>query len=319
MPTRTITVIGSTNVDMIARLDHLPAAGESVTGGTFLQTYGGKGANQAVAAARAGGEVSFITCLGDDQYAPQLIQNFRNDGIDTTGVIKRKSSHTGVALIMVDQQGRNCIAIASGANFAITATDIVQETDCIREAAIIVMQNEISAEAAIRAIEIAHGAHIPVMFNYAPISGVPVPVSAKMNMLVVNETEAAQLAGMDVAGVDGARDAACQLHEMGPAVVVVTLGPDGSYVVNRDRGFHVPAYKVKAVDTTAAGDTFCGALAVAMLEDKSLEEAVRFATAASAISVTRMGAWPSIPKRAEIDAFAEKMDQTGIGQSVMPT
>lgn len=317
MPTRTITVIGSTNVDMICRLDHLPAAGESVTGGTFMETYGGKGANQAVAAARAGGEVSLITCLGDDQYAPQLIHNFRNDGIDTSGVIKRKAAHTGVAMIMVDQEGRNCIAIASGANFAMTALDIVQATDCIRDAAMIVMQNEISAEAAIRAMDIAHSAHIPVMFNYAPVSGVPVPVSAKMNMLVVNETEAAQLAAMDVVGVDGARDAAYVLHEMGPAVVVVTLGPDGSYVVNRDQGFHVPAYKVKAVDTTAAGDTFCGALAAALLEEKSIEEAVRFATAASAISVTRMGAWPSIPRREEIDLFAEKMQQDGVGEGVM--
>lgn len=311
MPARTITVIGSTNVDMIARLDHLPAVGESVTGGTFLQTYGGKGANQAVAAARAGGDVSFITCLGDDQYAPQIIQNFRNDGIDTSGVIKRKEAHTGVALVLVDQQGRNSIAIASGANFAITAADIVHEIDCIREAAIIVMQNEISPEAAIRAIEIAHSARIPVMFNYAPVSGAPVPVSAKMNMLVVNETEASQLAGMDVIGVDGARDAAYQLHEMGPAVVIVTLGPDGSYVVHQNHGYHVPAYQVKVIDTTAAGDTFCGALAVAIIEEMSLEHAVRFATAASAISVTRMGAWPSIPKRQEIDALVEKMQEAG--------
>jgi len=158
-----------------------------------------------------------------------------------------------------------------------------------------------------RALEIAHAAHIPVMFNYAPVSGAPVPVSSKMNMLIVNETEASQLAGMDVKCLDGARDAAYQLHEMGPAVVVVTLGPDGSYVVHKNEGFHVPAHKVKAVDTTAAGDTYCGAMAVALLEEKSLEDAVRFATAAAAISVTRVGAQPSIPKREEIDAFMEKM------------
>lgn len=307
MPSRTISVIGSTNVDMITQLDHLPAVGESVTGGTFMQTYGGKGANQAVAAARAGGEVSFITCLGEDQYAPIILQNFRNDGIETTGVIKRKGVSTGVALVMFDQQGRNYLAVASGANFAITATDINHLAECIRDAGIVVMQNEISPDAAIRAIEIAHAAHIPVMFNYAPVSGAPVPVNSKMNMLIVNENEAAQLTGMDVKCLDGARDAAYQLHEMGPAVVIVTLGPDGSYVVHKNEGLHIPSYKVKAVDTTAAGDTYCGALAVALLEEKSLHDAVRFATAASAISVTKMGAQPSIPRREEIEAFMEKM------------
>jgi ribokinase len=189
----------------------------------------------------------------------------------------------------------------------ITATDVGHVGECIRDAGIVLMQNEISPEAALRAIEVAHAAHIPVMFNYAPVAGAPIPVSSKMNMLIVNETEASQLVGTSVKCLDDARDAAYQLHEMGPAVVVVTLGPEGSYVVHKNEGSHVPAYKVKAVDTTGAGDAFCGALAVALLEEKSLEEAVRFATAASAISVTKTGAQPSIPKREEIDAFMEQM------------
>jgi ribokinase len=299
-----ITVIGSTNVDMITQLDHLPAVGESVTGGTFMQTFGGKGANQAVAAARAGGQVTFLTALGEDNYAQLCIDNYRRDGIDTSSVVIKKGVATGVALIMFDQQGRNYLAVASGANFAMTPADVDAAVSAIRGSAMLVMQNEISPPAALRAIEIAHAAGVPVMFNYAPVSGIPVPVSAKMKYLVVNENEASQLTGgMEVASEAQVKAAARKLRSMGPETVIITLGAEGSYMLAREQELRVPPHKVSAVDTTAAGDTYCGALAVALLEGRGLAEAVQFATAASAISVTRMGAQPSIPKRDEIERF----------------
>lgn len=301
-----MTIIGSTNVDMICQLDHLPAMGETVVGGTFMQTYGGKGANQAVAAARAGGEVTFVTSLGDDNYAPLCLDNFRRDGIDVSGVICRKGVSTGVALVMFDQQGRNYLAIASGANHAITPTDIENCKEQIAESALVIMQNEISPDAALRAIDIATHARVPILLNYAPVGNTPIPVSSRVQCLVVNENEAAQLSGQDVRTAEQVKAAARILKEMGPAVVIITLGAEGSYVLHGQHELVVPAHKVKVVDTTAAGDTFCGVLGVALLEGMDWLESTRFATAASAISVTRMGAQPSIPTRAEIDRFMKE-------------
>ena len=298
-----ITVIGSTNVDMIAQMEHIPAVGETVTGGRFMQTFGGKGANQAVAAARAGGEVRFITCLGEDGFAPQNLENFRRDQILVDGVIIRPQTHTGVALIMFDAQGRNCIAVASGANFALTAADMDQRRELIAASKLLVMQNEIAPVAAIRAIDIAHAAGVPVLLNYAPVSGTPIALSSKIRWLIANETEASQLTGLEVQTSAQVAAAALRLQQMGPATVIITLGAQGSYVLDGKQSYSVPPFMVKAVDTTAAGDTYCGALAVALVENLPLQAAVRFATAASAISVTRMGAQPSIPQRAEINAL----------------
>ncbi len=303
MNNKPLTVIGSTNVDMICQLDHLPAVGESVVGGKFLQTFGGKGANQAVAAARAGGDVTFVTCLGDDPYAPLCIENFRHDGIDTSSIIKRKETNTGIALIMFDQQGRNYLAVASGANHAITGHDIQGHADVIRESAMILMQNEIDPDAAMCALDLAEVAKIPVMFNYAPVGAVKIPVTPKMRCLVVNETEASQLAGIEVTTIEQVRTAAKRLHEMGPAVVIITLGGQGSFIRHGSHELHIPAFPVKPVDTTAAGDTYCGAMGVALLEGANWSEAARFATAASALSVMKVGAQPSIPHRPEIDAI----------------
>ncbi len=306
MSSKRLTVIGSSNVDMICQLDHLPALGETVTGGKFMQAMGGKGANQAVAAGRAGGNVRFITCLGDDAYARQCLDNFRNDGINTDSVIIRKGTHTGVALIMIDDQGRNYLAIASGANHAITPSDMDSCESAIRDSSMLLMQNEIAPEAAQRVLEIAAAANIPVIFNYAPVGSAPVPVSDKFSCLVVNETEASQLSGLQVCSREQVEKAAIRLAEMGPETVIITLGAQGSYIRRRSEQFYLPPFKVSPVDTTAAGDTYCGALAVALLEGQSLRDATIFATAASAISVTRMGAQPSIPTRQEIDAFLKE-------------
>ena len=306
MPAKLLTVIGSTNIDMICQLSHLPTVGETVVGGKFMQTFGGKGANQAVAAARAGGNVTFITCLGDDTYAPLCIGNFIRDGIDSSHVIHRKNINTGVALIMFDQKGSNYLAIASGANHAITAADIDGCAATIRASAMLLMQNEITPEAAIYAMDIAEKAKVPVMFNYAPVSATPIAVSDKLQCLIVNETEAAQLTGKKVRTAANIADAAKRLAEMGPAVVIITLGGQGSLLRYKDQDMRVLPCEVKPVDTTAAGDTYCGALATARLEGLDWTQAVQFATAASAISVTRMGAQPSIPQRAEIDEFMRR-------------
>ena len=303
MPAKLLTVIGSTNIDMICQLSHLPSVGETVVGGKFMQTFGGKGANQAVAAARAGGRVTFITCLGDDANAPLCAANFARDGIDCSRVIRRENMSTGVALIMFDQQGRNYLAIASGANHAITPADIEVCAETIRASAMLLMQNEITPEAAIHAMSIAAKASVPVMFNYAPVSAGAIPVNDKMQCLIVNETEAAQLTGHEVGTKAQIAAAAKALAEMGPAVVIITLGAQGSLLRYENQDTHVPPCAVKAVDTTAAGDTYCGALATARLEGMDWKQAVKFASAASAISVTRMGAQPSIPQRHEIDEF----------------
>jgi ribokinase len=298
-----IVVVGSTNIDMICQTDHLPAIGETVVGGTFAQAFGGKGANQAVAAARAGGNVAFITAVGNDAYAQQVTDSFARDGIDVRHVLRKPNTSTGVALIMLDRQGRNYLSIASGANQAISAADIDAAADTIRSASIIVMQNEIATAAALRTISIAQAARVPVLFNYAPVTQAQIPTNGSMTYLVINENEAAQLSSLPVQDESQAAAAARKLKAQGSQVVIITLGAAGSFVLCDQGQWHTPPFKVDPVDTTAAGDTYCGALAVALLEKLPLKEAVIFATAASAISVTRMGAQPSIPSRAEIDAF----------------
>ncbi len=298
-----IAVIGSSNVDFIMQLERLPDVGETVTEGVFSQTFGGKGANQAVAAARAGGKVTFVTGLGDDVYTPTMRENFRRDGIETNRILVQSGMASGSALIMFDRQGRNCIAVAPGANYALTPAHLDACADVIRGAGMLVMQMEIPSSTIRRALEIAEECGTPTLFNYAPVRDQSVPVSAQMHTLVVNENEATALTGLPVSTPEEAASAARALRAQGPRTVVLTLGSAGAYVASADFSGLVPAFVVTPVDTTAAGDVFCGVLAVALVEGVPLPEAVRFANAASAISVTRSGAQPSIPMRAAIDAF----------------
>jgi ribokinase len=306
-----ITVIGSSNVDMIMRLPHLPAVGETVTEGEFLQTYGGKGANQAVAAARAGGGatvVTFVTGVGGagDLFAPKVLENFRADGIDVSRVLEGEGQPCGSALVMFDGNGDNYLAVAPGANFAITPAYIDAHCgDLLKESAMLVLQMEIPAETVAHVLRKAREYGTPTLFNYAPARALgEVPIDGAITGLVVNENEAAALVGSPVVTAEDARTAAEALLARGPSFVAVTLGADGAFLA--DQGGlreYVPSFPVTPVDTTAAGDTFCGALAVALVEGCPLPEAARFASAASALSVTRMGAQPSVPRRGEIDAF----------------
>jgi ribokinase len=298
-----ITVIGSTNVDFLIKTERLPGFGETVTGGVFFQNYGGKGANQAVGAARAGGNVTFVTCLGEDLYAENLMENFKKDGIETRYVFRDRDEATGSALIMLDKDGNNYLSVASGANYKITPAHIDKALNTITEAEIIVMQMEIPFDTIKYVFDLAAKHNKKVMFNLAPSKPFDLEVLKKTYAFVVNEVEASMVTGLKVETDDEIKKASQSLLKLGCKTAIITLGARGSYVASADFTGFVPAFKVKAVDTTAAGDVYCGSLAVAMVEGKSLMDAVKFAGAASAISVTRLGAQPSAPHRKEIDEF----------------
>ncbi len=301
-----IVVIGSSNVDLLMKMDHLPEKGETVTDAVFMQVYGGKGANQAVAAARAGGNVAFVNCVGEDAYTPQMVQNYKDDGIDTRFVFNEKGMASGHALIMIGGEGMNYLSVAPGANYELTPAKIDEAIPVIDEAAMIVMQYEIPEETIKYVIDVANKKNIPVMWNMAPARAFDLSYIPKINILVLNEVEAGFLAEMHVENEEDAEKAANILVEKGVEKVIITLGSQGAFVLTKDEKASVPSFKVDAVDTTAAGDTFCGSFAVALVEGKSLKEALKFASAAAAISVTRMGAQPSAPKREEIEDFLKK-------------
>jgi ribokinase len=302
-----IVVIGSSNVDLIMKMDHLPQKGETVTDAVFMQVYGGKGANQAVAAARASGNVTFISCVGEDAYTPQMLKNYENDGIDTRFVFREKNIASGHALIMIDKNGNNIISVAPGANDLLLPEKIDLAEKILDEAAIIVMQFEIPEITIKHVIDIANKKHIPVMWNVAPAKSFDFSLIHKINILILNEIEAGFLSGITVNSETDAEKAAQKLVKEGVEKVIITLGAKGAFIVTKTEKISVPSFKVDAIDTTAAGDTFCGAFAVAIVENKSLKNALQFASAAAAISVTRMGAQPSAPVRKEIDSFiAEK-------------
>jgi ribokinase len=301
-----IVVIGSSNVDLLMKMDHLPEKGETVTDAEFFQVYGGKGANQAVAAARAGGNVAFVNCVGEDAYTPQMVQNYKNDGIDTRFVFQEKGIASGHALIMIGGHGMNYLSVAPGANYKLTPAKIDGALPVIDEAAMIVMQYEIPEETIKYVIDLANRKNIPVLWNCAPARAFDLSYIPKINILVLNEVEAGFLAEMPVEMEADAEKAAQKLVDRGVEKVIITLGSKGAFVVTKTEKVGVPAFKVEAVDTTAAGDTFCGALAVALVEGKPLKEALQFASAAAAISVTRIGAQPSAPTRKEIDEFLSK-------------
>ncbi|HUX97012.1 MAG TPA: ribokinase [Bacteroidales bacterium] len=298
-----IIVIGSTNVDFLIKTEKLPGFGETVTGGVFFQNYGGKGANQAVGAARAGGDVTFVTCLGEDLYAENLMENFNKDNIETSFVFKDHDEATGSALIMLDKDGNNYLSVASGANYKLTPEHIDKALNTILEAEMIVMQMEIPFETTSYVFEIAEKNNLKVLFNLAPARPFDLSVLKKTYAFVVNEVEASMVTGLKVETDDEIKTAAQELLKLGCKITIITLGARGSYVASSEFNGIVPAFKVKAVDTTAAGDVYCGSLAVALVEGKSLSDAVRFAGAASAISVTRLGAQPSAPTRKEIEEF----------------
>ena len=302
-----ITVVGSANVDLIMKMDRLPRVGESVTDAEFYQMFGGKGANQAYAAARAGiseppTRVTFVSCVGDDPYGPQVIENMRSVGAGVEHIFVEPGVATGTALIMIGEQGRNYISVAPGANYRLRPEHIERASAAIDSADLLVLQYEIPIETGMAAARRARARGIPVMLNLAP----PRPISDEflslLDFFVVNETEAAFVLGFDVDTDENVARAATALLARGPRNVIITLGDKGAFVASHDGAAAlVPSFHIDAVDSTAAGDTFCGAFAVALLEGRPLLQAARFANAAAAITVTRLGAQAAVPSREEID------------------
>jgi ribokinase len=301
-----IVVVGSSNTDMIIRLERIPRPGETILGGEFLRAAGGKGANQAVGAARAGGDVTLIARIGRDVFGDEALAGWKRDGIDVRHVVRDRAAPSGVALIFVAKDGENSIAVASGANAGLAPADIKKSAKVIRSAAMLVMQLETPAETVEAAAEMAANAGVRVILNPAPARPLPDALLERVSILTPNETEAELLTGIKVTDAAAAEKACASLRARGVRTVIVTLGHRGAFLADIDGQQLIPGFKVNAVDTTAAGDIFNGALAVALAEGKPLHAAVRFASAAAALSVTRLGAQPSAPRRREVDAFLKK-------------
>lgn len=298
---RKIVVIGSCNTDMVISMDHLPLPGETLIGGEFFMNSGGKGANQAVAAARLGGNVSFIAKVGNDPFGKRALEQYRAEGIDVKHILTDPEQPSGVALIMVDAQGENSIAVASGANAHLTTKDLDNAKEILSRADIVLMQLETPITTVEHAANVAKRSGAKVILNPAPAQPLPESLLQNLYILIANETEAEFISGTQITDMDSVARAADILCDKGVEKVVITLGSRGAFVKERGNYHQIPGLKVKAVDATAAGDTFCGALCVALAEEKNLTEAVTFANRCAAVTVTRMGAQSSLPYRSEIE------------------
>ena len=297
-----IVVIGSSNTDMVVRSERLPRPGESVIGGGFMMAGGGKGANQAVAVARMGHRVLFAAAVGNDMFGDAAVAAYRRFGIDTT-YIARKDTPSGVALIMVDGAGQNSISVALGANNTLTVEDVMPALEQVESGDIVLLQLEIPMETVDACVAVAAAKGARVVLNPAPAAVVSEHTLSKLYLITPNQTEVQTLTGVDVTDETTAQLAAQVLVSHGVERVVITMGSAGAYLYEGGKGVLIPACKVSAVDTTAAGDVYNGALCAALAEGQSLQDALKFATKASAISVTRVGAQPSVPTREEVDNF----------------
>lgn len=298
-----ILVVGSTNTDMVIQSKHLPRPGETVLGGVFFMNPGGKGANQAVACARLGGNVTFVCKTGNDIFGHQSQQIFEDEDINTSYVFSDLKKPSGVALIFVDENAENCISVASGANSSLKPSDISVAEEAINQVDLVLMQLEIPMDTVEFTAKLAKEKGKMVILNPAPAPNTILSPELLNNIdvIVPNETESEIISGIKVTDKESAIEAAKKIHEMGVPNVIITLGSKGALLYDGKQIYHIPSYKVKAIDTTAAGDCFCGALTIAISEGRSLVDAIRFASKSAAISVTRQGAQASMPYRAEVD------------------
>ena len=298
-----LVVLGSVNADHVLSVPRFPKPGETLVGSGYHIAYGGKGANQAVAAGRTGANIAFIACVGGDDIGARMKEQFARDGMDIQAVMAIDGTTTGVAMIWVSADGENCIGISAGANAELTPARLQPHLPLINEADVLLMQLESPLNTVEAAAQAARAAGTKVILNPAPAQPLSESLLRLIDVITPNETEAQALTGVVVNTEADAQKAANILHDYGIATVLITLGAKGVWLSEQGKGELIPGFRVQAVDTTAAGDTFNGALVTAQLEGKPLRDAIRFAHAVAAISVTRSGAQPSIPLRAEVDEF----------------
>ncbi len=308
MHTKKITVVGSCNTDMVIKADRLPIPGETVLGGKFFMNPGGKGANQAVAAARMGGNVTLISKTGNDVFGKQSVMLYDSENIHTNYIFSDPNNPSGVALITVDSNGENCIVVASGANANLFPADIDKAISSIESSNMVLMQLEIPIETVEYVAEIAQKKDIKVILNPAPARALSDKLLKNLYIIIPNRSEAEILSGIKVTDLEKARMAADIISAKGVNIVVITLGSEGALIKEYDQYHFVEAVKVDAVDTTAAGDVFCGTVCVGLAEGKTIIEAVKMAAKAAAITVTRMGAQSSIPYRTELLSVEENIE-----------
>ena len=295
-----IIVIGSSNVDMVVRTSHLPAPGETILGGEFFMNQGGKGANQAVAIKRLGGNLIFMAKLGNDVLGRQSVGYFKKEGIDTRYIALDEDSASGVALISVDDHAENSIVVASGANMLLNEQDVDKMLEEMCEGDILLMQLEIPLQTVEYAARKAFGKGVKVVLNPAPARSLPKELFRHLYMVTPNRSEAEMLTGIKIANDADVEKVAEEICAMGVKNVIITLGSKGCLIREEGVSYRIDAFKVEPIDTTAAGDTFNGALCVGLSEGMDLKQAAVMASKASSIAVTRMGAQSSIPYREEL-------------------
>ncbi len=304
-----IVIAGSSNTDMVIKTKHLPLPGETVLGGNFFMNAGGKGANQAVAAARLDGHVTFIAKIGNDVFGKEAKEGLIKENINTKYVFTDEINASGIALITVDEEGENCIAVASGANAALDVDDINKAKSAIEEADIVLVQLEIPLQTVTHVVQMASDSHKKIILNPAPAMALPDEIYKKLFIITPNQKEASMLSGIPIDGLESLKKMLDFFIEKGVTYVIITTGESGVLWSDKNNHRIVTAPRVKAVDTTAAGDVFNGALAVALAEEKQITEAIHFAIWAAALSVTRLGAQSSAPNRHEVESFMQKFTQ----------
>jgi ribokinase len=299
-----IVVIGSINMDLVVRCAKLPRPGQTIIAESSLEIPGGKGANQAVAAARAGGQVTMIGRVGDDAFASRLLDNLARERVDVSAVKSTAECASGIAVVAVERAGENSIMVVPGSNGRVTPQDIEATAAIIRQAEIVLLQLEIPLDAVDAALQIAREAHVPVILNPAPMPSALPDHFLHVDFICPNQSETAAILGRPIATVDDAKQCVPDLHRRGAKHVLITLGSAGAVVSDGTSIDWIEPFPITPVDTTAAGDAFAGALAVRLAEGASLTTAARFATAAGALAATRLGAQVGMPTRHEIEQLA---------------
>lgn len=295
-----VTVVGSLNMDLVVRSPRIPSPGETIIGHDFHTVPGGKGANQAIAAARMGAQVAMVGRVGNDAFGQALLDNLATAGVEHNWVLQDTDVATGVALITVDDNGQNSIVVVPGANMRLSSTDVERAEAAIAAADVVLLQLESPLETVVRAAKLARAHHKLVVLNPAPARPLPSDLLSLVNVLIPNESETALLTGRPVENLLSAQEAAVFLLDQGLDTVILTLGERGAMLAHGREVKRFPAFQVKVVDTTAAGDAFVAGFAVALAEGQPLEEAVRWGNAAGALAATKLGAQPSLPTRDEL-------------------